>query len=453
MKDFQVIIIGAGLGGLSAGAFLAQKGIRPLVLEKTSHLGGRCSRRLWEGYSFDVGACFFGTRLFATLKVLGDIQTLEPKKLQARIYVDDKPLDYPLTGKSFQQMIDMGLGGRGILKLGARLFQTQYLQNQNTFPSYYHLVKNLTPNLYLQSVFSLGGYYAGHSPLHMPAYSFHHILGRAQGYDHPQYVKGGSQAVADFLRDKIIEGQGEVRERQSVELIALENDKVAGVVVDGEFVPAKAVISNADIKTTALALGQGKIFSAPDNEQINRLEEGLEFNGIFLTLKRSWRVDRRLSFYAFCPWDLTESLELLLSGVKPQDFPCSLFLPDFLHDQGKEDLTAALLFLSPRGEKDKNVLEKMALQALDTAERFLPGFLAAITGHRLIPAPDYQQEVGFKSTVLPLAETINQPKRDGVTPVKGLYLAGSSVLPLQGSTAQAVESGRIAAGWVLEYLK
>jgi phytoene dehydrogenase-like protein len=41
--DYEVIIIGAGLGGLACAAMLAQRGKRVLVLERSSRLGGRCS--------------------------------------------------------------------------------------------------------------------------------------------------------------------------------------------------------------------------------------------------------------------------------------------------------------------------------------------------------------------------------------------------------------------------
>jgi 2-polyprenyl-6-methoxyphenol hydroxylase-like FAD-dependent oxidoreductase len=34
MKDFEVIVVGAGLGGLSAATFLTQAGKRVLLLEK-----------------------------------------------------------------------------------------------------------------------------------------------------------------------------------------------------------------------------------------------------------------------------------------------------------------------------------------------------------------------------------------------------------------------------------
>ena len=49
MADYDVIVIGAGTGGLSAGSLLAAQGRRVLVLEQSGLIGGCCS-------TFDLGA-------------------------------------------------------------------------------------------------------------------------------------------------------------------------------------------------------------------------------------------------------------------------------------------------------------------------------------------------------------------------------------------------------------
>ena len=43
-KDYPVVIIGAGLGGLCCGAYLAQEGISVTVVEQHSLPGGLCVR-------------------------------------------------------------------------------------------------------------------------------------------------------------------------------------------------------------------------------------------------------------------------------------------------------------------------------------------------------------------------------------------------------------------------
>lgn len=43
MTDFDAIVIGAGLGGLSAGSLLSAQGRKVLVLEQSEWIGGCCS--------------------------------------------------------------------------------------------------------------------------------------------------------------------------------------------------------------------------------------------------------------------------------------------------------------------------------------------------------------------------------------------------------------------------
>lgn len=56
MPDYDVGVIGAGLGGLSCGALLAKNGFKTLVLDQSDIIGGCCSTFEAEGYKFDVGA-------------------------------------------------------------------------------------------------------------------------------------------------------------------------------------------------------------------------------------------------------------------------------------------------------------------------------------------------------------------------------------------------------------
>lgn len=55
-NEYDVIVVGAGFGGLSCGSFLAKNGYKVLVLEKNRTLGGLCSSYEDNGYHFCYGA-------------------------------------------------------------------------------------------------------------------------------------------------------------------------------------------------------------------------------------------------------------------------------------------------------------------------------------------------------------------------------------------------------------
>ncbi|KAG9350197.1 hypothetical protein JZ751_026550, partial [Albula glossodonta] len=59
-KDLDAIVIGSGIGGLTAAATLAKLGKRVLVLEQHDQAGGCCHTYLEKGFEFDVGLHYVG---------------------------------------------------------------------------------------------------------------------------------------------------------------------------------------------------------------------------------------------------------------------------------------------------------------------------------------------------------------------------------------------------------
>lgn len=57
-RPLDVIVVGAGLAGLSAAAALQEAGTQALILEAGTQAGGRVRTRTWENVAYDVGALF-----------------------------------------------------------------------------------------------------------------------------------------------------------------------------------------------------------------------------------------------------------------------------------------------------------------------------------------------------------------------------------------------------------
>ena len=75
-NEYDVIIIGAGIGGLVCGCYLAKYGTKVLIVEKNAHPGGYCTAFQVKGYQFDafvhsLGNISPGSQLYNLLTDLG----------------------------------------------------------------------------------------------------------------------------------------------------------------------------------------------------------------------------------------------------------------------------------------------------------------------------------------------------------------------------------------------
>src|SRR5574337_758454 len=105
MKPKSVIVIGAGIGGITAATHLARRGLRITVLEKNAHPGGRCDRFSREGHHFDTGPTLFLMPLLyeAEFRALGaslreQLESIEPGSFQGLLrYLQEGDRHYQLA--------------------------------------------------------------------------------------------------------------------------------------------------------------------------------------------------------------------------------------------------------------------------------------------------------------------------------------------------------------------
>src|SRR4030043_209281 len=100
-EDYDVSVIGSGIGGLSAAVLLAHSGYKTLVVENLDRLGGRWSTIEREGFKLPTGAIVLHRGVFTDIF----------QQVRAEFQATDAPsLYYMIEGKTYELPPKGGIG-------------------------------------------------------------------------------------------------------------------------------------------------------------------------------------------------------------------------------------------------------------------------------------------------------------------------------------------------------
>jgi len=99
----RIIIIGAGLTGLSCGVALAMRGHEVVIVEREAEVGGLARTFRSNGFTFDYGPHYlFGTQVLQILKEIlsPELDLINVKRTQERMYFKGKYFKFPFEPKN-----------------------------------------------------------------------------------------------------------------------------------------------------------------------------------------------------------------------------------------------------------------------------------------------------------------------------------------------------------------
>ncbi len=293
MKDYDAVVVGAGLGGLSAAASLAVEGKKVLLLERHNVPGGYASTFTRGRFEFEVslhelsglGHAERRGPLYKRLQYLDVAHRVEFLDIPDfyRSVFPDLDIVVPCDRQGWEEVLcsHFPKDREGIKRFTEIMFgieeEVDRLSREGTEAmakepsSFSHLLTYLNSTLAevldrevsdqraRAVIAQLWGYY-GQPPsrLSLLLFAVAHATYLKYG---PVHVKGKSQALSQAFVDSIEEHGGEVWFNNGVSRILVEEGKVQGVVTDdGSEILSPYVICNVNPITTCLDLiGREKI--------------------------------------------------------------------------------------------------------------------------------------------------------------------------------------------------
>ena len=264
-RRYDAIIVGAGPGGLAAASVLAREGLSPLVIDRNALPGGTARGYSRKGFTFPAGPLGFSNpqTIRETLGGSGALDEQEFKRVEYLLDAFDATVPVSL---SFDELLpnlvqhfpeeEKGIGAffGEVREVCAGLRSTpegeRPVLGELGEASAAGRLSDLVRDDRLRRL--LGSIGTGEPRLGFPLLASLWEIMCERGIWYPV---GGFNALAARLAAEVTERGGEVRLRTPVTGIAVRKGRVRGVnLSDGSVLEAKAVISNADFKTTFLRL-------------------------------------------------------------------------------------------------------------------------------------------------------------------------------------------------------
>lgn len=500
---WDAIVVGAGLGGLCAAAFLATNGQRVLVLEQHPVVGGSCQvvrrhdsaggRHEFEVGMHRVGECQPGGRMRTLLGALGVDDRITWDQLDphdfAAITLPDVQMRLPVGWDAYEQRLvetfpgeadalrrcvgvlravaigTQASGPRGALGAVRRLAGDRTTLRWRSRPLAALLdACGLGPNARAVVAGGGGDYAAPPSRVTVGVHAGlldHHLVSGAWR------PRGGGQVLPARLLQVIRAHGGELRTEVRVDRILMEGGRAVGVtMVDGEELRADAVVSNSDPKRTYLGLVGREHLSSRLLRRAETMVPALPYFTVHLALDADLHGRLPHATGWILPHaDLEAFYDATYAGRTDGPVPVRMTA-----SPGRS--TLELVTVAPShpwawglraggpssGERYSDEPAYLAAKdqlleaVLDTVELVVPDLRRHVV-HREAATPVTQERytLAWSGTSLGPERTRGQvgPVRpDATTPVPGLFLTGAGTTYVPGIVS-TVESGVAAAGAVL----
>ncbi|QDT59009.1 Diapolycopene oxygenase [Stieleria bergensis] len=376
----NVIVVGAGLAGLSSACVLAARGHQVTLLDKNEWVGGKAAQQEAEGFRFDMGPtiltlpsvlkrvfeeagrkledyiemirldpqwrCFFesdGKGGAADNTVLDLVENMPQMKetlrqftggdVNANGYENFMGLSEHLHGVSDRFFFWRSIGGLADTMEVSGAFSINVLKDVLSLrmgKSVASIVRSHVPDARVAQMMDHFTQYVGSSPYASPAVLC--SIAHMQTEEGIWYPMGGTRAVPEALA-KLAQDLGvEIRTSTDVKQIETRGGRVVGVITtDDESLPCDAVVSNCDAVRTYTELLKG----TPQSQRFEKKNKHIPAcSGVVLYLGLNRRYEQLLHHNFVFSKDPEAEFRSIYDLGKPADDPTAYVCAPAISEPG-----------------------------------------------------------------------------------------------------------------------
>jgi phytoene dehydrogenase-like protein len=314
--EYDVVVIGSGLAGLTAANILGRAGRSVLLVEQHYKLGGMAT---WfkrpGGHIFDISLHGFphgmikSCRRYWTNEIADSIVQLKHIRF-------DNPM-FSLTTTYNREDFTKLLTTQFAIPLesvnaffdtarGMNFYDDQRKTTRELFDRYFPGREDVI-RLLMEPIT-----YANGSTLEDPAITYGIVFSNFMSKGVFTF-EGGTDRLIELMHADLLKSGVDVRIKCDAQKIHVEHGRVSGVTVNGQFIKCGAVVSNSNLRFTVFGLVGEKHFDKQFIDEAKAVRLNNSSTQVYMALKANERIDENMGDLFFTSTAPVFRTELLLS--------------------------------------------------------------------------------------------------------------------------------------------